>query len=248
MVQLCDSDEMLAAGAAYFLAQGIERGEAIVLTGTPPHLKQVRRALRAYDVDADALERRGQLFAGDALEAAHAVMVDGRLDPKRFDAIASEVLTKARSDARYSGVRWWGEMSNVFNQLGLREAMIADEDIGDAVARKHGVSLLCSFQCDRFDAASYDGLHEVCRRHSHVIPGVDYDLSRAAVNRAIADVIGDIEGPKLRSLLAWQAPACALPSWQALLFWVRDAMPERFAAVLSAAKSHHAARASEASR
>src|SRR5690349_13226922 len=155
MVQLCDGDDMLAAGAAYFLAQGIERDEAIVLTGTQPHLRLVRQALRGYGIDADALERHGQLFAGDALEAARAVMVDGRLDPGRFDAIASEVLNKAKSDPRYRGIRWWGEMSNVFNQLGMKEAVLADEDIGDAVARKHGVSLLCSFQCDRFDPASY---------------------------------------------------------------------------------------------
>jgi hypothetical protein len=61
---------------------------------------------------------------------------------------------------------------------------------------------------------------------------------RLAVNRAIAEVVGDIKGPLLQSLLSWKGLACDLPSSQALLFWVRDALPEHFQDILSRARTY----------
>lgn len=241
-VQVCEDDDILAAGAGYFAAEGLRRGQVVVLTGTQIHLAGIRRVLGSLGVDADAAERGGQLMVGDALEAVRAVMVDDVPDRARFEAIAGEVLGKASADPRYSGVRWWGEMSNVFHQLGKKKAVAIDEQIGDDICRKHNVALLCSFQCDRFDARNYEGaLQTLCRHHDHMIPAQDYARQRDAVNRAICEIIGDIEGRKLESLLSWTAPACDLPSWQALLFWVRDTMPERFGPVLAAARAYQSA-------
>ena len=39
-------------------------------------------------------------------------------------------------------------------------------------------------------------------------------------------------------LLSWKGLGCDLPSSQALLFWIREAMPEQFQAVLSRVKAH----------
>jgi hypothetical protein len=240
MVQLCESDEALAHGAAYFVAAGIERGEAIVLTGTQPHLAGIRRALAASGIDAEAAERNGQITAGDAHQAVEAVTVDGLPDRARFEAVAGEVLARVSADTRFPGVRWWGEMSNVYHALGNRRGMLLDEEIGDAIARAHGVSLLCTFQCDRLDPASYDGLlQEVCRRHSHVIHADDYPRHRVAVNRAIAEVIGNFGSAELQSLFAWKGmAACDLPSSQAVLFWLRETMPGHFREVLEKTRQH----------
>jgi hypothetical protein len=61
---------------------------------------------------------------------------------------------------------------------------------------------------------------------------------RLAVNRAIAEVLGEIRGPLLQSLLSWKGLGCDLPSSQAQLFWVRETLPERFEEVLSLVKAH----------
>lgn len=239
LLQVCDSDEMVAAGAGYFAAEGLRQGQAVILTGTQAHLEGIRDVLRVLGIDSAQAERNGQLFVGDALEAVHAVMVNDLPDRQRFEAIASEAIIKARSDPRYRGVRWWGEMSNVFNQLGKKDAVAIDEQIGDDVCRKHNVALLCSFQIDSFSPASYEGaLQTLCRHHEHVMPAVDDARQRSAVNQAIVDVIGDIEGRRLQSLLTWKPPACHLPTWQALLFWVRDTMPDQLPAVLAAARKY----------
>jgi hypothetical protein len=60
------------------------------------------------------------------------------------------------------------------------------------------------------------------------------------VNRAVADVIGEIKGPLLQSLRSWKGLACDVPTSQAVLFWIREAMPEHFDAVLSRTKTYQA--------
>ena len=239
MVQLCETDDALAYGAAYFVAEGLQRGEAVVLTGTQGHLHGIRRALATRGVDAAAAERNGQLTAGDAHQAVEAVTVDGLPDRARFESIAGEILTKVGADPRFSGVRWWGEMSNVFYSLGNRRGMVLDEEIGDAICRKHGVSLLCTFQCDRLDPASYDGLlQDVCCRHSHVIHTDDYPRHRLAVNRATSEVLGALSAAELQSLFSWKGMGCDVASSQAVLFWMREAMPRRFPEVLARVRLH----------
>jgi hypothetical protein len=203
-------------------------------------LRGIRGALAARDVDVHAAVRQGQLQFHDVHEAVSAILPDGALDAARFQAAIVEGLARASADVRFYGVRWWGEISNVLHHAGDTRAALGAEELAGAAARKHDIRLLCSYLCDKFDSRSYDGiLPELCRRHSHVIPTDDYVRHRLAVNRAIADVIGEIRGPLLQSLLAWEGPACDLPSSQELLFWLREAQPERFPEVLSRARAHH---------
>ena len=239
IVQIYDSEDFLAAGAALFAAEGLLRGEAVLLAGTQAHLRGVHQALASRGMDADAAARQGQLSILDVHEALQAVLADGALDAQRFQALAGDALAKISADARFSGVRWWGEISNVLHLRGDEQGALLAEDLGDAAAKKHGATVFCSYLLDRFDPRGYDGmLRQVCAKHSHVIPAEDYVRHRLAVNRAIAEVIGDIKGPLLQSLLSWKGLSCDLPSSQALLFWIREALPEHFHEVLSRAKAY----------
>lgn len=239
IVQLYESDEFLAAAVGHFAAEGLNRGEAVLLTGTPEHLRGIQRQLGHKGIDADAALREGRLELTDVRHAVEASLDDGKLDPVRFHAAAGEALEKASADARLSGVRWWGEMTNYLYQHGNPRAGLLAEDLGDAAARKYGTRVFCSLHCDRFDPQGYDGvLRDMCTKHSHVIPAEDYVRHRLAVNRAIGEVVGEIKGPLLQSLLSWKGLSCELPSSQALLFWVREALPEHFDEVLGRAKSY----------
>jgi hypothetical protein len=239
VVQICDSSDFLVAGVTLFATEGLRAGQAVLLFGTQAHLLAVHRALAAAGADPDAALRAGQLSVSDAHEAVAAVMVDGRLDPARVDAVAGGTLRKLKADARFTGVRWWGEVSNLMHAQGDTQAALAAEALADALTKRLGARLLCSYCLDKFDADAYDGvLKDVCAQHSHAIPTADYVRHRLAVNRAVAEVIGDIKGPLLQSLLSWKGLGCDLPSSQALLFWLREAMPEKFRDVLSRAKAY----------
>lgn len=240
ILQLYDGDEFLAAAVAHFAAEGLKRGEAVLLTPSHEHAVGIRRALNELDVDAGLAVRNGQLMVGDVEEALRAVMVDGALHPERFNATAAAKLEHALGDPRFGGVRWWGEMTTTLCRRGERAPGLEAERLADLAAKKHGATVFCSYLCDRFDAGGYDAtLTELCSIHSHVIPADDYAGHRLAVNRAIAEVVGEVKGALLHSLVSWKGPGCHLPSSQALLFWLRETMPDQFDAVLERARHYH---------
>ena len=214
----------------------------MLLTGTVPHLAAIERQLLSADVDTGAAERNGQLVLSDVEESLVHVVTDGRLEPARFGEVACGALEGVLADSRFAGVRWWGEMtSTLHHRHGNREAGLEAERLADAAAKKYGAKVFCSFLCDKFDAHGYDStLKDLCCVHSHVIPASDYVRHRLAVNRAIAEVVGDIRGTLLQSLTSWKGLGCDLPSSQAMLFWLREALPEHFEAVLKRAKTYEA--------
>ena len=246
ILQIYDSDEFLAAGVGLFAAEGLSRGEAVFLSGTAPHLGDLRRTLRSHGVDIDRAQAREQLVLSSVEDTMAALMVDDMPDAERFRAFG-DVLGRASRDPRFSGVRCWGEMSHVLYQRGDTQAALGAERLAYESTLPHGAVLFCSYLLDRFDARAYDGaLHEVCACHSHVIPAEDYVRHRMAVNRAIAEVVGEIKGATLQSLLSWKGLGCELPSSQAVLFWLRDALPDRFQDVLSRARAYQLGESSDA--
>jgi hypothetical protein len=96
---------------------------------------------------------------------------------------------------------------------------------------------------DKYDPCIYDeAFGNICRTHGHVIPTDDYSGHRHAVNAAIADVIGPIEGRLLRSITSWKGSAAGMPSSQSVLLWVKETMPSHFREVLERTKHHDNAR------
>jgi hypothetical protein len=240
VLQLYDNDPFLTRAVAHFAAEGLRNGEAVLLTGTPAHAEAIRAELDAAGVDRAAALRNGQLVERDVHEQIARVMKGRSLDADRFRSASASAMEPLFADARFSGVRWWGEMTTTLAAHGEREAGLAAERLADDAAKRYGVRVLCSCPCDRYDAHAYgEALSELCSVHSHVIPAEDYVRHRLAVNRAIAEVVGELKGSVLQSLASWRGLGCSLPSSQALLFWLREAMPERFEAVLARARTHH---------
>jgi hypothetical protein len=241
LAQWYDNETFLAAAVSHYAAEGLSRGEAVALRGTPAHLEAVLAQLRRHDVDAEACIRSGQLGVADGREALDAATRDGRFDAARFERESRRLLERTSADPRFSRLRWWGEMSDLFFARGEAANGVLVEQIAANVARQHGAAMFCSFACDRFDPHGYAGvLADVCRTHDHVIPAEDYARHRAAVNRAVQEVLGEVSGPLLQSLALWKiGHECDLPSSQAVLFWLHETLPEKFDAVLSRARHHH---------
>lgn len=223
ILQIYDSDDFLSAAVAHFAAEGLKQGEVALLTGSREHLAAIERRLRGLGVEAE----HGQLVCTELQQA--------------LTGIPHSAVDEALADPRFTGVRWWGEVTSTLYQRGEREAGLAAEKAGDEIAKKHGVKILCPYLGDKYDPRAYDDtLMHLCSLHSHVIPAADYARHRQAVNRAIAEVVGDIRGTLLQSLNSWRGLACDLPSSQAVLFWLRETLPEKFEAVLARARTYGA--------
>jgi prepilin-type processing-associated H-X9-DG protein len=134
-------------------------------------------------------------------------------------------------------------MVNVLYVDGNVKASNGLEEFFDEVAHEETIAIFCSFLMDKYDPLVYDeAFGNLCRTHAHVIPTGDYASHREAVSRAIAEVVGPIEGQLLRSLTSWRGVASGMPSSQAMLLWVKERMPQHFGEVLERAKWHDNAR------
>jgi hypothetical protein len=237
IVQLYQDDDFYGEAISHFAAEGLVRGESIILVATAPHWKNISARLRGKGFDTDELFRQGQLILLDADHTLPKFMAGNLPDGNIFKPLAKQTIAKARAGGKFPRVRWWGEMVNVLYVDGNSGGSHRLEEFFDEVAHEENIAIFCSFLMDKFDPKIYDEVFgNVCHTHSHVIPADDYVRYRLTVNRAIDEVIGPIRGPLLHSLVAWQGASALMPSSQALLLWLKDEMPKYFDAVLARAR------------
>ncbi|HEY4114649.1 MAG TPA: MEDS domain-containing protein [Rhizomicrobium sp.] len=239
IVQLYQDPNFYGEAISHFAAEGLVRGESIILVATHPNWLNISQHLQSKGFDIPELFDRGQLTLLDAEETLPKFMNAGMPDGKIFKPLARDTIRRARQDGRYPAVRWWGEMVNVLYVDGKPQASNRLEEFFDEVAHEETIAIFCSFLMDKYDPAIYDeAFGNVCRTHSHLIPTRDYASHREAINRAITDVLGPIQGPLLRSLTSWSGEISGMPSSQAMLLWVKETMPRRFGEVLERAKRY----------
>jgi hypothetical protein len=237
IVQLYQDEDFYGEAISHFTAEGLVRGESIILVATQPNWKNISARLRGKGFDPEELFRRGQITLLDAQATLPKFMAGSLPDGGIFKPLAKQTIAKARAGGKFPRVRWWGEMVNVLYVEGNTPGSNRLEELFDEVAHEESIAIFCSFLMDKFDPAIYEEVFSnICRTHSHVIPADDYARHRITVNRAIAEVVGDIRGPLLQSQVAWKDVPALMPSSQALLLWLKDKMPEHFADVLARAR------------
>ena len=237
IVQLYQDEDFYGEAVSHFAAEGLARGESIILVASAPHWQNISGRLHGKGFDSAALVRQGQLTLLDADTTLPLFMAGDTPDRKIFKTLAKETIARARAGGKYARVRWWGEMVNVLYVNGNPRGSNRLEQLFDEMAHEERIAIFCSFLMDKFDPAIYDeAFGHVCATHSHVIPCDDYERHRLAVNQAVNEVIGAIKGPALKSLVSWMGAPTAMPASQALLVWVKELQPQHFASVLARAR------------
>ena len=238
IVQLYQEPDFYGEAISHFAVEGLIRGESIILVATDSNWANISKHLERHGLDIPQLFERGQLTLLNANDTLPKFLANGAPDGSIFKPLASQTIKKARCDGKYSRVRWWGEMVNVLYVDGNGNASHKLEQFFDEVAHEESIAIFCSFLMDRYDPRIYDEVFaNVCSTHSNVIPTRDYLGHRNAINAAVEEVMGPIEGPLLQSLVSWSGVS-GVPSSQAMLLWVKDTAPQYFHDVLARAKSY----------
>lgn len=239
IVQLYQEDRFYGEAISHFAAEGFVRGESIILVATAHNLKNISARLTAKGFDLPDLCRRGQLTVLDADQTLPKFLRGDQPHAKTFKAIARSTIEKARAGGKYPRVRWWGEMVNVLYVNGNGRGSARLEELFDEVAHEENIAIFCSFLMDKFDKGIYEGpLGEVCRTHAHLIPAEDYSRHRDCVDEAVAAVFGRLDDKFLKSLASSRKRATiGMPASQALLLWLKEAVPDKFGEVLDVART-----------
>jgi len=157
---------------------------------------------------------------------------------ERFHTVIGGLLAAAQRGGHRKPVRVFGEMVDLLARRGRDEAALAVEELWDGLVRRRGISLLCAYRLDLFDAETERRvLPGVYRAHDRVEPAPDPARLEHAVAHALDEALGPEEAERVRRL-AVDAPRDAhVPVAQLALLWVSARMPAAAERILAAARA-----------
>jgi hypothetical protein len=234
IVQLYQDEQFLSRAVCRFAAAALAHGEGVILVPTAAHWEAFCPRLEAEGVNIHEAQSQGQLSVIDADELLPRFMSAEMPDAPVFLGLAGEAVARARGGDRYPKIRWWGEMVNVLWERGSATASMALEDLFDQLAHEQEIAIFCSFLMDNFDGEIHTRmLPRLGQNHSHLIPVENYNRLESAVADALREIVGPVEASILeKKLLEHYTPSFKMPPSQALLFALRQVLPQVADAVL----------------
>ncbi len=239
VVQLYGKDDrLLIQNVARFLAEGLRRGDGLLVVATPEHRTSLTGALRSETGYSRAV-LEGRLAFLDARLTLDRFLVDGIPSSELFQTVIGEALARVQGRAVHTGVRAYGEMVGLLWTAGEREAAIQLEGLWNRLLSGSDVSLFCSYPLDvlsdEFESGNMDGL--LCT-HTHLLP-LDPALDQA-LDRAIDEVLGARADSLRPSMRDNHPPAWgAVPAAEALVLWLRSNLPGSSDEILRRAREYY---------
>ncbi len=243
IVQLYGKDDrLLIRNLARYLAEGLRRGEGLLVIATPEHSGSVARLLREDAAYSKAV-LEGRLVFLDAQATLDRLLVDDRPDRDLFESLIGEAVRGVRERAGHLGARAYGEIVGLLWKTGRFSAAVQLEEFWNGLLESSDISLFCAYPIDVFgEEFRVETVDSVLCAHTHMLP-VDEALE-SALNRAMDEVLG----PRMASLRGL-IKANYRPSWgvvprsEAIILWLRNNLPGSAGEILDLAKTYYQPRA-----
>jgi DNA-binding NarL/FixJ family response regulator len=164
-------DRDLLESAAQFIGTALAVGNAAIVIATESHRDSLHRRLHKYGIQIDAAVESGKYIALDADGTLSTIMMDGEIDEARFAAAFDELIHKAAeaASAGQSRVAIFGECVHLLRVRGNSEAAIQIEKLGNQLAKKYEVDILCAYCLKSFQGGTGSRIFErICAEHSAV--------------------------------------------------------------------------------
>jgi DcmR-like sensory protein len=180
LVQLYgEDDRLLARHVSRYLAEGVRRGDGLMVIATPGHATAIRHQLDQGDPAVAAAVQSGRLLFLDARETLDRFLVNGEPDRARFEQVVGGLLRGVRARSSSGRVRAFGEMVALLWEAGRQDSATALEQYWNGLLDDGSFSLLCGYPLDLFSAdADLASIEVVLREHSHLCAGPRTMLSR----------------------------------------------------------------------
>ena len=240
IAQLYTEHEFLARAVGRFVHDGLTSGDGVVVIATALHWRVIARRLTALGVNVQQVQRNGQLLVRDADETLQMFVVAGVPDRARFREVTGGFFG-ALAAAGYPRIRAFGEMVDRLRHHDLA-ATFEIERFWDELLAERGITLLCAYSVDAFDARNYRGVvQRIASAHSDLVPAEDYARLDRAVERGYAEVFGShADALALRqAFLRYFARPAAMPDAEAAILALRAFMPDSGDDLIASVRLHY---------
>lgn len=169
LVQIYEEDDVFLDSVEGFVAGGLKAGDGVVVIATDAHLAALEERLAGRGIDVDAAADDDRYIALNAEKTLAGFMVNGWPDEERFEAVITDLLTRARRDGRR--VRAFGEMVAVLWARGHNSATVRLEHLWHRFCQAEAFSLFCAYPRCGFTKDADASIREICAAHSRLVPG-----------------------------------------------------------------------------
>ena len=172
-VHFYSDDAAFVETVANFVTAALMAGGAAIALCTKPHHDLLYQALKLQDMDIDAAIGHGAFISLDAAEVLSTFMVNGWPDRVRFFAGFGNLIGLASNALKNSTARIavFGEGVALLCDEGNVEAAIQLEQLGNHLANKYNVDILCAYPLNFCTRERDDHVKRICAQHSAVHSG-----------------------------------------------------------------------------
>jgi len=168
-------DRDLLDRVTHFIAVALKAGDAAIVLATKSHRDSLLQRLKAEGVDTDGALHQGTYISLDAADTLSRIMVNGMPDAVLFftglGGFIEVAIKAAKSEPPQVVV--FGEAVALLLADGKADAAIRFEQLGNDLAKKHQVHILCAYPLSSFRDEKDEGVFQsICAEHSAVYSGV----------------------------------------------------------------------------
>jgi DNA-binding NarL/FixJ family response regulator len=163
------SDEILVRAFTRFIGGALDEGKAVIVLLNEAHNESVQRSLRASHVDVDRAIRQKRYVPVSINDMLAQVMVNGRVDPIRFQIAADDLLADVERQAmnQGAGVAACGECAPTLWAAGNFEAAMQIEHLWDEIGKSRQIDILCAYPLAARDE-EVKAVRSLCAEHTAV--------------------------------------------------------------------------------
>jgi KaiC/GvpD/RAD55 family RecA-like ATPase len=161
---------------ASFVAEGLRRGETVIVVIDEDRWTAVQARLRAEGLDPAQAISRDTLILRDAEATLESLTRDNRLDPELFDRQIGEMMSALCAAGHV--VRAYGEMVDLLVARNDYRGAVHLEEMWNRLAARYSFTLFCGYSAVHFgDVRRGQALLSICRAHTAASAAPDDVLS-----------------------------------------------------------------------
>jgi len=162
-----NDDESFLITLAEYMAEGLAKGESVIIIATPLHLSRLAHLLGSSGVDLMRPLAEDRYIALDAAVALSCSMVDELPNEEMLASLVGYLIKRAAKNGRR--IRAFCEMAAVLWSAGNQAATMRLEHLWNQYCRDHGFCLLCSYPKAGFTNEPAQSVAEICGHHTRFL-------------------------------------------------------------------------------